>query len=656
LVKLAKKWGGVSMPAKKLDLSDRLLRASRGESFAGEGERDGTFFALLNEIVAALPDISSESLRAFFARSIDRMQMENPEGALTLDSIDEKLSRIRQYAAEKAARYTPFEGADTHDRFAAQYYAENPALRIFNGASYTGNIKALNEQDVRVHAGKFLRRFSVKGEPINVNIQRVSELLEALARTRAYVSGDVPCFISSGERPPTCIVFSNGRLELDGTFHEADPDLFAPYALPWAFDPAQLEAPRWVQFNTEIGLRADEITFLQEWFGYTLAGATHLQKFVWIRGVTRSGKSLITSMLSSLMGEQNVGACDEKQLGSQFGLAAQYDKSLIVMAELNKAIPKEATDRIKKIVGHDKLGVERKGREDLHVYFPGRIMCTSNAMPVFEDANATALLTRLVVLETRVSFKDREDTGLGERIFESEASGIIRWALVGLARLRANGKFSEPQSSVDCKSKLFKNSSRFHQFADECTVDARANVSLQIFCNVFRDWQRSVGDKTHASQSAIETMIESAALPSVKVVRSREGALRKYSVTGLILPQTHEGIGASICEWIVKWLLEPRIVLSPEASHKLCILANKPIVNVGVIAENWGVYFPNQTFKAPSTAQIGMALESLSESSEVLEGDLLCVVSVSSLEAWAAHSGYCTAARIQAALAKANRA
>ncbi len=619
LVDVAKKWKRLTNP-KKIDLADRLIRASRGESFAATGERDGIFFSLLNEIVGAYPDISSESLRSFFARSIDRMQMEDPEGALTLDAVDDKLSRIREYAAEQAVRYVPFEGPDTHDRFAANFYAENSNFRIFRGDYYRGNVRIEQEVDVRVDVGKFLRRFSVDGEPVNADIRRVSEVTEALTRTQAYVSGDVPCYIASGKKAPRCIVFKNGMLDIEtDTWYESDPDLFAPYALPWDFNPGQFATPRWIKFLKEIGFAEDSIALLQEWYGYVLSGATDHQKFMWIQGLTRSGKSLITNMLAHLMGKSNVGACDAKQLASQFGLASHYDKSLLIMSELLANVPKETAARIKAIVGRDDMCVERKGREDLKVKFPARIMCTSNALPIFEDTSGKAIIGRLMILRTTVSFLGREDFELEATILAEEASGIVRWGLEGLKRLRANKKFSEPQSSFDCKARIAETSSLLHQFVAECELDAQGKIPLQTFCNIFRDWQVSIGEKEKSSQSAIEGMIENASINGVAVVRRREGALRKYYVTGLRMPAASDGLRASICEWIVKWLMEPRVVLSPAASHKLCVVGNKPIVNVGVIAENWGTYLGQYT-RPPATAQIGLALESISEGQLVAKG------------------------------------
>ena len=89
-------------------------------------------------------------------------------------------------------------------------------------------------------------------------------------------------------------------------------------------------------------------------------------------------------------------------------------------------------------------------------------------MPSFVDPSG-ALSARLLVLNYNKSFVGREDRGLVEKLL-AELPGINRWALEGLRRLRANGRFTETEAGRDLANEFRRNNSDAFSFMQDSLI------------------------------------------------------------------------------------------------------------------------------------------------------------------------------------------
>src|SRR5690606_5119958 len=103
-------------------------------------------------------------------------------------------------------------------------------------------------------------------------------------------------------------------------------------------------------------------------------------------------------------------------------------------------------ERILSITGEDAIQVDRKNREPWSGRLQTRIMIASNEVPDFRDA-AGAIGSRFLIARMTRSFYGREDPNLENKI-RAELPAILKWALDGLDRLNANGRFTESADSV----------------------------------------------------------------------------------------------------------------------------------------------------------------------------------------------------------------
>jgi putative DNA primase/helicase len=160
-----------------------------------------------------------------------------------------------------------------------------------------------------------------------------------------------------------------------------------------------------------------------------------------LTGKGRSGKGTICSVLADLVGATNATGYDLGELTTSFGLTALRGKLAAFVPEVELAGRGDRAvivERLKAIVGQDPVVINLKYRDPVSERLGVRFTIAANTLPALADASG-ALAARVLAIEHRVSFAGREDFGLLDRL-RAERSGIARWALDGLARLRANGR------------------------------------------------------------------------------------------------------------------------------------------------------------------------------------------------------------------------
>jgi putative DNA primase/helicase len=149
-------------------------------------------------------------------------------------------------------------------------------------------------------------------------------------------------------------------------------------------------------------------------------------------------------------------------------------------------------ERLLTISGEDLLSVPRKNREDWTGTLPARLMLCSNELPHLPDAS-TAIVTRFVPMMLTESFYGCEDIRLQEAL-NAELSGILNWALDGLERLTAAGRFAQcPQADAALRT-MEDLASPERAFArDQCILAPNESVPSQDLYRAFCVWVEQNG-------------------------------------------------------------------------------------------------------------------------------------------------------------------
>lgn len=314
------------------------------------------------------------------------------------------------------------------------------------------------------------------------------------------------------------------------------PRYFNTHALPFDHDP-QATCPRWLTFlESAFPGDAESQALLQEWFGYVLSGRTNQQKLMFLHGAKRSGKGLTAGVLAQLLGEANVAAPTLSAFATGFGLVTLLNKPLAVIGDARTAgkDTQVVIERLLSITGEDRLDVDRKYREPWTGKLPTRILMMSNELPRFPDAS-NAVTDRMLVLVYRRSFLGREDLGLRDAL-ASELAGILNWALDGLGRLDAAGRFTVPAASADVVAELNAQASPVLPFLEErCQLDdVEAVTPVSAVYDAWVSWCAERG-RAPGTDQTFGAALRGAAPSVTKARRTPDGLPRCYCYVGLRL-------------------------------------------------------------------------------------------------------------------------
>ena len=393
---------------------------------------------------------------------------------------------------------------------------------------------------------KRVKRFTPGGEckidKYEATRAKVSDILDAALKL-CYVSRDPPSWRDdrASPSPRDIIVFQNGMLDVEAyTAGELDllpltPLFFSRTSLPFEFKLGS-ECPRWLQFLREIFDGDEErIALLQEWFGYNLVPDNSLSKFMLFVGQPGTGKSTALGVLQFLLGEGQFAFTSFKQLGSDFGLHPLVGKLAAIMPDAHLSRRTDAVlalEVLKNIVGGDVIGINRKFLSQVDMRLQCRFTISANELPRLPD-NCRALERRLCLLDFLVTFTGREDVHLLEKL-QTEAPGIILWAMEGLRRLRKSGSFTTPAAVEPLVKDFSRILSPVIDFVDDCCeLDAHSIVSARQVYDVWCRWatERGLAPNTNSvfGQRFLSQILQ------VRKDRQQLHGVRQYAYTGIRL-------------------------------------------------------------------------------------------------------------------------
>jgi len=375
--------------------------------------------------------------------------------------------------------------------------------------------------------------------PWNPDKRKVANVIEAMAAV-GHLDADVdpPAWIglhSAAETPAgQMISCRNGLLNLaHRTLTKHSPALFNVVSVPFDYLPDAGEPTVWKDFLTSVwGEDQQSVQLLQEYLGYVLSGRTDMQKLLLLIGPTRSGKGTIARMLTELVGRLQVAGPTLASLGTNFGLSPLLGKPLAIIsdARLGDTPTHTVVERLLSITGEDMLTVDRKFRDPWSGKLPTRFVVLSNELPRFKDSSG-AIANRLLILQMTESFLGREDRTLDARL-AAELPAILLWALEGLARLTANGRFTVPASSRDAAALMMDLASPVSAFVrDRCDRGPDLSVTVDDLYAAWKSWAIDNGHQPGAKSTFGRNL--RASVPNLKVSQTVTGDMRVRQYNGI---------------------------------------------------------------------------------------------------------------------------
>ena len=372
-------------------------------------------------------------------------------------------------------------------------------------------------------------------KPWAPNRQKIANLLEALAAIdHLHDQVDMPVWLDGREQVGPIVATANGLLDVDRReLLPHSPQFFNRVSVPFDFDADPPAPARWLSFLADLWPDDPEsIAALQEFFGYVLSGRLDQHKILLLVGPTRAGKGVITRILAALIGSQNVAGPTLSSMGGNFGLAPLLAKPLAIVsdARLSGRNSQVVVERLLAISGEDAITVDRKYRDQWTGKLPCRFVIVSNELPQLGDASA-AIANRFIPLVLGKSWLGREDRGL-EGDLRRELPGILTWALDGLERLHAQGRFTSPPSAEEALATLIDLASPVGAFLRErCELGAAAEVDVDALWAAWKEWCDGAGQPPSTKAKLGRDL--RAAQPQVRKARRGDERRAVYEGVGL---------------------------------------------------------------------------------------------------------------------------
>lgn len=296
------------------------------------------------------------------------------------------------------------------------------------------------------------------------------------------------------------IPLANGDLHIDKdkwVFHLGEKK-HSPYRLSVKYNPVEKPTPLFDKWLHDAFVPED-IDTIQEIMGYCLVPSTAASEAFIIVGDGEAGKSGLGTILLGLLGNASVSMETQDLVTKRFQIASVENKLVAYDDDLGSAALTE-TNLFKKLITADTpIRAERKYADPHQFMSYCRIVASANFMlsALYDDSDG--FYRRLHPIHIKPKQPDRKVIRhFYETILAQEKEQILKWALVGLRRVIANGwKISWSQRSLDYMKAAKSTACHFNDFFEETcevTKDDNATTTADL-TSLYRRWCRENGIK-----------------------------------------------------------------------------------------------------------------------------------------------------------------
>jgi putative DNA primase/helicase len=265
------------------------------------------------------------------------------------------------------------------------------------------------------------------------------------------------------------IAIENGLLDVKtGDLTPFTPNEFVTIKIPIRYDTAA-QPPQIPKFLNEV-LEPDRIPIAQELFGYCLLQEYPIHTSFVLLGGGANGKSTFLNLLNAFLGPENCSHSTLQQLcEGKFELAQLYGK----LANICDDLPGDALKSVgnfKNLTGNAPIQAQFKHKNPFDFLNTAKLIWACNKLPAASE-DTIAYYRRFIILNfNKIFIGQKADTHLIEKLTTpGELSGMLNYALEGLARLLKNQQFTNAQSIEETRSQYIRTADSCQAFLEEMT-------------------------------------------------------------------------------------------------------------------------------------------------------------------------------------------
>ncbi|WP_067727844.1 DNA primase family protein [Oceanobacillus damuensis] len=389
-----------------------------------------------------------------------------PESLVPTGLLDElKLILTVGKAEERGFFYDERKNSYTFNANAfAKHFIKRCSVRSTkDGRLFLYHRKGIFEELSEVELGKVIRTLMHEGRWNSWNSKSETEVVKALLRESNTVGE-----MNSNRN---FINLRNGMLSLDNfELFPHHPSYLSTVQLPINYD-SNAVASSFMRFLKEITLDDEELIRVhQEILGYLLSAETKAEKAFFFYGSGANGKSVLASIITQLVGKENVSSIPLAEFSQQFGLEGLVNKTVNIAAENEMGGKSLKTENFKAIVSGDTVTINIKYRPAITYKPYCKLVFVVNNLPDSMDVT-NGYFRKLMLIPFSRTFKPTErNVNLTQELL-AELPGILNWAIEGLKRLRENNyQFSECKVIEECHRTYYVEQNPVMEFFNEHVV------------------------------------------------------------------------------------------------------------------------------------------------------------------------------------------
>ena len=344
----------------------------------------------------------------------------------------------------------------------ATYLIEKHSIKTIRGRRsrelfvYRNGVYISDEDTIKKDLRKILEELC--------SVHFVKEIIEAIKDRTAVDRSDF-------EIDPNLLNLNNGVFSIKtGELEKHDPRFMFLNKLPVNYR-KNAHYPKIKNFLSQI-LEKDDISIIQEWFGYALYRVYFIKKALINVGEGDTGKTTLLRLLERFVGRENVsGVSLQKISADKFAAAHFYNKHVNIFDDLSfHDINDNGSFKI--ATGGGLITAEYKSGDQFQFENYSKLTFACNKIPDVKDANDPAYFNRWMVIHYRKEVTKPDKFLINKITSESELSGLFNFAIKGLKRLIKNQQFSYFRESHEIKTEMQLSGSATANFVHDCLEES----------------------------------------------------------------------------------------------------------------------------------------------------------------------------------------
>ena len=322
--------------------------------------------------------------------------------------------------------------------------------------------------------------------------QSVSRI-DAMVRLAATEPG-IPIAADALDVDPWLLGVQNGVVDLKtGQFREGRPEDLITHCASVAYE-ANATCPTWLRFLDVVTGEDRELqTYLQQVIGYILTGLVDEEVLLIFFGSGANGKSTFRETAHQMMGSYATAAdatmlMERKNSGGPTPEIARLLGVRLVCINETQAEERLNEARVKFLTSTDTITARTLYGAPFDFRPTHKTIITTNHRPIVRGADE-GIWRRLHFVPFLMTIPENErDKHFREKYLAPEMSGILNWALAGLASYQING-LKAPTTVQVANSGYRQEMDLIGQWLDErCVVDGPSEISTATAYLDYSGW------------------------------------------------------------------------------------------------------------------------------------------------------------------------